>query len=223
MRCQLLRGAVEPVRGLTGRGQNNLVLHSPDRVVAHGLQHLHLRSDILLHVPKKDLRVRVAAARTVLRLVPVLLIPLGLGILNDLVIGVYDLAGERGMPRHREGIAGQIAAVLPAVAFLLVEHGHLAVVDGTHDIAAALPVPHQLIVARQRTGLLLLLLDDGADGMVKLGLRDSPGLLAAGHAEVRGGVRGQGNLHLDVDFRHILLRLLHAAQGAADDLVEVRA
>jgi len=80
-----------------------------------------------------------------------------------------------------------------------------------------------LLVLQLHLRLLLLLLDDGADGVVELWLGDGASLLPARHAEVRGGVRGEGNFHLDGDLRHVLLGLLHAVEGAPQDLVEVRA
>ena len=59
--------------------------------------------------------------------------------------------------------------------------------------------------------------------MVELRLGDCSGLLTTGNSEVRGGVGSQRDLHLDRNFGHILLGLLHSGESAPQDLVEVAA
>ncbi len=102
-----------------------------------------------------------------------------------------------------------------------VKQGGLPVLDGPNHVGPRVRIKYQLILAGEGPGLLLLPLDHRRDGVLKLGLRDLPGLVPARDSEVRGGALRQDDLHLHVDFRHVLLGVDHTPHGAVEDLVEV--
>ena len=102
----------------------------------------------------------------------------------------------------------------------IVKEGALAVINRAHDVAAALPVPHQLIIAREGPGLFLLPLDDRRDRVIELRLGDGACLLADA---LHGVVGGQGDLHLHIDLGSVLAGVAHPLEGGAEHLVKVGA